>query len=323
MITVRVVLSYFSKDENHIYYTIGRLGHGQFYGHIDENFVFHELPGKDYGVKSTFDEMKSKNPSRFMLFQDNSSDNVYLMYCFHRHGINVELLQDGYKPYPIWHRKNLPLVLFKETLDLYMQMYRRHAVIPSLYLKSYKYGAIKFVDDLWLEYPDKLPNTTRKRIFQIPEFTDESLAMCLKIFDYKPDIQDNIILYVGQPLRTSSMQKVELDIINEIVARHTERQFIFRPHPLMTKEQKEEIVKIGGIKVYEKSIPIELLIVSLKGSIIVSPWSTALLTYNKDCRFYWIHRLLTKDKKILASMQMEVVNPTNFIIEVDSIDEIQ
>lgn len=322
MLTIRLVSSCFSDDENHVYYTLGRLNQDLFKKN-QFGLVFHELPRKDYGVRDVFDGMSSLNPSRFLLFQDNSSDNIYLLYRFHRRGVTVSLVQDGYKPYPVWHRKHLPLVIVKETFALYHQMFRRHAIIPSFFLVSYKYGSLRYIDELWLEYPDKLPYLTKKQLCLIPSFTNDSLSKCLSLFEYTPDIDlNNVVLYIGQPLRGVALRKRELEIMGQIINLHRDKLFIYRPHPLQLKEQVDEVVKLDGISLYDRPIPIELLMVSLHDSIIISPWSTALLTNNDSCRYYWLYNLMSEDESIGKTIQMEFVNPTHHIIEVNSIQEI-
>lgn len=323
MVTIRIIVSCFSKDENHIYYTVGRLKKEQFKETNNYGMVFKPLPAKDYGVRSTLNEMLALKPSNFIFFQDNNSDNIYLIYNFYRKHIKVSLVQDGYKPYPIWHRKHLALVVVKETFEMYMQMIKRKALIPSLFLRTYKYGALRFIDALWLEYPDKLPYKTHKSLVQIPAFSQKSKSLCFKLFDYqKEDGFDGSVLYVGQPLRKEYLRKKELDIISRIIKNHPNKRFVYKPHPLVSKEQLSEILNIKEVEIYGKAIPIELLMVSMEDSIIVSPWSAALLTYNDRCRYYWLHKMLFEEEKAQKENQMEIVNPTNHIREIANLDEI-
>ena len=323
MMTIRMIVSCFSKDENYIYYTVGRLKKEQFIETNNYGMIIKPLPAKDYGVRSTLNEMLALNPSNFVVFQDYISDEIYLTYHFHRKKVKVSLVQDGYKPYPIWHRKHLALVVVKETFELYMQMIKRKALIPSLFLRTYKYGALRYIDAFWLEYPDKLPYKTRKSLVQIPTFSQESKSLCFKLFDYhKEDGFDGSVLYVGQPFRKEYLRKKELDIISQIIKNHPDKRFVYKPHPLMSKEQLSEISNLKGVEIYEKAIPIELLMVSIKNSIIVSPWSTALLTYNDSCRYYWLHKFLFEEEKAQKEKQMDFVNPTDYIREIANLDEI-
>ena len=323
MMTIRMIVTCFNSDNNYVYYTVGRLKSEISLKENYYNIFFKQLPSDNYGVRSTFDNMLSIQPSHFYLFQDNSSDNIYLMYHFHKRKINVSLVQDGYKPYPIWHRKLLPLVVVKETFEFYFQMFKRRALIPSLFLRSYKYGSLRYIDNLWLEFPNKLPYKTDKQLVQIPGFTKEALSLCFLLFAYNPDVVfENVILYIGQPFRQIELRNRELIIIKQILQKNTDKKFIYRPHPLVSKEQLSDIIAIDGVSVYDKAIPIELLMLYMKNSIIISPWSTALLTNNISCRYYWLHKLLFQDEGFSSIKQIEIVNPTNHIREVANIDEI-
>ena len=68
------------------------------------------------------------------------------------------------------------------------------------------------------------------------------------------------------------------------------------------------------------AIPVELLIMQMKDTCIISGYSTALLTNNPSCRFYWTYKLLGNEGRLFS--QLQIVNPTKHIKEVSTIDEI-
>jgi len=321
MVTIRMIVSCFNKDSNIVYYTVRRIKNHPSLPTNDYAIVFIPLPAKDYGVKSVFLDMMATKPSNFIVFQDFLSDNIYLIYNFYRKRIKVSLVQDGFKPYPIWHRKHQFVVIIKETTELYLQMAKRRSLIPSFFLRSYKYGKLRYFKELWLDYPDKLPYKSKKKINKIPDFTEESKTLCFSLFSYcKEKTIENAILFIGQPLKTEELRRREVDTIEKLLSIHSTKTFIYRPHPNMSKEQQDRIIQISGVNIYDKPMPIELLMLSMDNSIIVSPWSTALLTNNKKCRFYWIYKLIFDN--FAQAAQYEIVNPTDHIIEVNSIEEV-
>lgn len=321
MLTLRIIVSCYNNDKNFVFYTVGRIKEDNLVNSNTYGITYQPIPRYNYGNKSTVDAMMATDSQNFFVFQDHVSDNIFLIYHLHRKKVKVALVQDGYKPYPVWHRKRLPLVIIKETFELYKQMWKRRAMIPSLVFRSYKYGKLRFVEELWLEYPDKLPYKTSKKIIQIPDFTDESLRLVLTTFSFLPDsIYNDTIFYVGQPLKKESFKKKELEIIKQLIQKYPNNRFVFRPHPNMSKEQLSCIIQIDGVAVYDTPIPIELLLITMKNSIIISPWSTALLTNNKQCRFYWIYKILGRGS--LEKIQIEIVNPTSHINVIENLDEI-
>ena len=78
--------------------------------------------------------------------------------------------------------------------------------------------------------------------------------------------------------------------------------------------------EIAGFSYLEDIVPAELIIASMKDSIIVSRYSTALITNNPNCRFYWTHRLYN-NVEVLS--QLEIINPTSHITEVNDFAEIK
>ena len=82
----------------------------------------------------------------------------------------------------------------------------------------------------------------------------------------------------------------------------------------------EKISQIEGIKIIDFPIPVELLILQLKDSYIISGYSTALLTNNPSCHFYWFYKFFGITGRVFS--QLQIVNPSSHIKEISSIDEI-
>lgn len=320
LMTVRIISALYRNDQNVIFYTPGRISLNTGNNDYDLGLEFHCLPAVNYGVAQTIKQMMAYSPDNFFCFQNNSSDNIYLFYHLQKKKIKTILVQDGLKPYPIWHRKRLPLVIIKETFEFYRQMVRRHSVIPSVFFQSYVYGSLRYIDELWLEYPDKFPHKTKKNIVKIPDFNDVSINTLLKLFNYTPTTEfDNNILYIGQSFRSKEMRLEEIEIIKQIIQQNNKKIFFYKPHPLSSQEQLDAISEIDGVKIFNRRIPVELQLLNIRNGIIISPWSTALLTKNGSCRFFWIFTLFKSLKK---GTQMEILNPTNHIITASSIEEI-
>lgn len=319
LMTIRIILSNFKNCDNYIYIASANRIPGNYVSNYS-NIHFRRLEAVNYGNYNTINEFISLKSENFFFFQDNSSDNIYIAFHLQRKKIKVALVQDGLKPYPKWHRKHLVLSLFRETFQFYMQMFRRKAVIPSLFLKSYKYGHLKYVDQLWVDYPDKLSSKTNKEIIRIPDMSKEISDEIESILSYRPMANlDNVILYIGQPLKPILWKK-EIEIINLIKANNPQMQFLYKVHPNTKNEQLENYKSINAFSFVKDNIPAELIIAAMNRSIIVSIYSTALITNNPNCKFYWTRKLYG-DSGIFT--QLEIINPTSHIIEVENVSEIK
>ena len=319
--TFRVIFDKYKDDNNFIYIASEHRIQGEIKSSLP-NVHTRRLPHINYGVYSTLKEFEILNPKNFFFFQDNSSDNIYLSYHLNKLNVNVALVQDGLKPYPIWHRRFLLLNCLKETFEFYKQMFRRWAVIPTLFIKSYKYGKLRFINQLWVDYPNKLPYIpNKKEIIPIPLLNDDVVIEVSRIFKFKPSVPlNNIILYIGHPIRSKLLRKREIKIIKEIISNNQDKPFLFKKHPNISQEQLSLYDEIAGFSYLEDIVPAELIIASMKDSIIVSRYSTALITNNPNCRFYWTHRLYN-NVEVLS--QLEIINPTSHITEVNDIAEIK
>ena len=132
-------------------------------------------------------------------------------------------------------------------------------------------------------------------------------------------INPNDLLIVGQPRRKEYWDK-EIEILNELIAKFSNKGIIYKSHPNTKPELLEQISRIKGLTIVNYAIPVELLIMQMKDTCIISGYSTALLTNNPSCRFYWTYKLLGNEGRLFS--QLQIVNPTKHIKEVSTIDEI-
>ena len=95
---------------------------------------------------------------------------------------------------------------------------------------------------------------------------------------------------------------------------------VIKAHPLMSKEHIKRINELEFAEIIKEVFPIELLLLNLKRAIVVSSHSASFFVKNPNCNYYWIHRLYSPTK---VMSQLTVVNPTEHIVEVDSIDDIK
>lgn len=317
MLSVNVIFDKYKDYNNLIYYTKGssRLS-GDFYS-CEKYIKF--CPILNQPSIDIYREMCNAHPDNFLYFQSNSATNLYVAYNLHKKGTKVSLIQDGLKPYVVWNKSHEFLSMVKDTVLTYKQLFRNkmylYKIMPIYY---YRYGFDEFIDELWFSYPDKFPYDTTKTKIELPLFSAKALDFINKLFHFEVNQYDlNSLLIVGQPAESIDIENKDVDIITQIA--HARKNVLYKPHPLIQKRHLERIQAIPNIRIVKDGFPVELLMLQLKDTSIISRHSTSMLTNNPSCRYYWTHKLYPKSK---LTNQLEIINPTNHIIEVESINEI-
>lgn len=311
---VNIALSMFSNSKNYIYISEERIS-GDY--ESSGSITFEKLPAI-YGNALFVLKIESLKPQRFFFFQENSYDDVYLSYYLSKSGVTIALCEDGLKPYVVWHKKRLFLSVLKNAYTFYKNFLSHKSFVPILYINRYTYAFTPKVQELFLRFPHNYNNRTHKVIVEIPDFS-KSVDFLKKMFKCDDICTNNVLLYVGQPLKYEFLWKREIEIISQIKSIYKDKKFIYKPHPLCKQVEIDMIKKLGEVTVYEERVPVELLIISLSNSVVVSPYSTGLLVGNPSCKFYWFHDML--NNRILGE-QLKIINPTNHIKEIIKIEEV-
>lgn len=321
LLTVNIICSQYLDYDNYVYVTLGtRL---KKLNNIPiPNVKIHLIP-ENARIKDILQEIIAYKPERFFFYQDNSDNNMYLCYNLSKAGTTIALVQDGLKPYVKWNKRHETLSTIKDTLNTYFHLVKQHAFVPSLvWMRFYDYGDWRFTDELWLTNPDAFINKHHKKLVKIPEFSSQMLSILNDMFDYKGDEDlDSVVLVLGQPTANSQNWLFDASLVEQIINKFPHNKIWYKPHPLTDPKHLEMIksIKSGNFDFYTNIIPAELLILQLIDSIIVSRNSTAMLTHNKHCKYYWTHKMYPTDT---LSAQLGICNPTSFIKEIKTVDEI-
>lgn len=210
----------------------------------------------------------------------------------HKKGVNVALLQDGLKPYVVWNKKHEFLSMVKDTVLAYKELFKGRlylsTVIP-MYL--YRYGCDSFIDELWLTYPDMFINKYNKILKQLPAFSDDAISLLNSIFNFDKNKFDmNSILVVGQPAESITIMETDINII-KYIASNFQKTILYKPHPLISGIHLNKIKEIENVIIIKEIFPVELLMIQMRDTVIISRHSTSMLTDNPSCRYYWTHKL--------------------------------
>ena len=316
MIAINIITTMYSEFENHIYIQrrgrlndIDDLGSSIHIHKMDDNIAYQEI----------LLQMKDKMPNRFFIFQEYACLELFLSYNLSKLGAIICLVPDGLKPYVVWHKKHEFFSALKDTFTTYSFIYSQKAVIPKFVLvQNYKYGRCPFVNEVWLQYKAGYSNKYRKKIVEIREFTAKTLEIINRCFHYDfSNYVNSDIVVVEQPTKNIDD---DIDIVKKIHDKFPHKQMVIKTHPLMSKEHIRRINELEFVEIIKVVFPVELLLLNLKRAIVISSHSASFFVKNPNCNYYWIHRLYSPTK---VMSQLTVVNPTEHIVEVDSIDDIK
>lgn len=286
----------------------------------DEHFQIRVFDSKNLIPKLLGAEKKVE---RFFIFQEGGLDNLYLMDQFRKRGATIALCQDGAKPYALWKKEKLWLVVLRDTLQLYKDSFQRKMFLSRFTLvNQYKYPYSPFVDELWLSHPEAYLNKKAYSLMEIPEFSMELIPQFDKLFGMNEDIfsaKNGAVFYIDQCFTDATNYNRNIEIVQTLRSKFPDKPMYIKLHSNSSKEQTDKYKAIQNTHIIYEKIPAELFIARLRDSIIIGGHSTAMLYYQESNRYYYISKLFIRDRLF---SQMEPGNPTHHIQEVSNIDEI-
>ncbi|MEK8180271.1 polysialyltransferase family glycosyltransferase [Flavobacterium buctense] len=316
LMAVNTIFSEYKDYNNIIYYLKGRINNDL---ESNEDFIdFKKLERNKFGNTDFVKHLKELNPKRFFFFQENCSETLFLLNKLSKTDIIISLLQDGTKPYHHYKKKRLLYCILRDTLNDYKEMYKRKQMALIGFHNNYKYAFSKEVDEVWLTYPERYNNRTKKKLIQLPYYSEESIKFCNQLFNFKVDFDVESILYLGQAWKRIYWER-EKEIFDYLIQKYPERKIIYKAHPNSEPGQLELYNDYKNIVIIKDIIPAELYVLTMKNTIILSAASTSMFVYNETCKFYYTYKLYQFGN---IFTQVDIGNPTDYIVNIDNMNEI-
>lgn len=316
LMAFNTIFSNYKDYDNIVLYLKGRINTNLI---SDHSFItFRELERNKFGNTNFVNEIKNINPKRFFFFQENCSETLFLINKLHKTDITISLLQDGTKPYHHYKKKRLLYCILRDTLLDYKEMYKRKEVALIGFHNNYTYAFSKEVDEVWLTYPEKYNNKTKKKLVQLPYYSEESIAFSNKIFNFKIDFDVESILYLGQAWKQIYWER-EKEIFDFLFKKYPNKKIIYKAHPNSDPAQLALYSNYDNIQIIKDIIPAELYVLSMKNTIILSAASTSMFAYNATCKYYYTYKLYQFGN---IFTQVDIGNPTEYIVNINSMNEI-
>lgn len=260
----------------------------------------------------------------FISFNNYNFIDIFLIKKLKRRGVKIILAPDGSTAY-MHHYRFAPRFVLISTLMFYKFIYCNKIFFPVLYFYSLKYANLKEIDEVRVQYPDKYFNHNNKFVRKVPILEQESTKKLLfNFFGFYPEneLKNNkkIIFYCNQPLRNMVLYDFEFDFLKQLLAKFPAYKLVIKLHPSSSKTQVDRFNTIPNIEIITKTFPAEFYLLSLEDSISISVDSTSSLIKNPSVKYFWIRPII--EKQGLKYFYIPAINPTNYILEVSTIDQI-
>lgn len=259
-------------------------------------------------------ELRKKIFFRFFFFQENSIFNKYLAIQLKKNGTIICLGPDGTKPYGLFDKSHEVLSMVKDTIaDLLLLRQNKIRFGGIIWSKYYRYGSFNKLDEVWLQYPnlfDRIKNHTIGSVIQMPALTKTYLQEIAPILGINNQMKyvDNLILYFNQPFTSNRLIQYEIQLMQEIHARFSDRTFIVKLHPATNPTSIKIFKELSFLEIIDDPVPAEFYLAMVSNSLLISGWSAALMhdfTHANNRYFYLYNLYKNTGDKLLSQLQFK------------------
>ncbi|WP_094416857.1 hypothetical protein [Flavobacterium cyanobacteriorum] len=260
--------------------------------------------------------------SRFVMFNHHSFLAIYLSRKLALKNTRIVLAPDGLKPYSNTRRMT-PRWSLKTAIKFY-KFIKGNRLSYFFHYPSLEYANLKEISLIYIHFPKAFLNfrnivTKEVKVLE-SENSKHLVSRYFKFSTSNEEIFNNVIFFINQPLNNQDIYNFEIDLLEQIKLKFPHYKLVIKLHPLTDYDHVEKFKALNATIISE-TYPAELYIAQLKHSIVLSFWSTASLIDNPSCRFYWLYPML-QNRGIMLSY-INIQNPTEHILEVSSIEQLQ
>lgn len=264
------------------------------------------------------------------LYNLNNPQFTYLFYKLKQsEQVRTAYVQEGLASYNYRH------FTFKRRVGSIRHNFRvlRQSGVSSLsfYLYAFGFGGCfgrvfdyydkvvnsHLVDDFWLSHPDNA-KYGRNKVIRLPDFSEKSIKAANDFFNYTQTVilKENDILFIDQEIEGS------FAFIKELSEAFQKSDIYIKLHPKTNIVWAAEYEKIANVHIINslKGIPIELLLQNLSHVIVITPFSSALLMNNPDCKYFFSYKWFIKQGFSIGHTNLYI--PGDHIYEISSLSEI-
>ena len=318
---IGIIESYYHTEKYHpIIYRVSPISNGRLcninkqYLNADYKEFLYDYRRPDNKIKGWIYELIFFKPSILFLFNEDKFWTTYLLKKLHSISCRIVLAPDGAKVYDNFHLRGIGLFV-KYIKNIYFSI-RTGLLFPFPSVERC-YASNRFIDEVWVEYPQSYINNTRKKVVQysITEW-DRTRTIMNRVFGYdSKDVPDKpIILYIDSSITEESYYNKVIKLLQTIQKLYPEYPLYIKCHPVSGDVARTHFKALENVHFMKTDIPAELIIASLSNSILVSVVSTSMLLNNPSCKYMWFYPYFSE---IIDNKSFK--NPTTHIKEYSSL----
>lgn len=329
MVALSLIEKFYSGPDFEIHFMVyERTGHPCRLDSIelDAAYTYHRV-SYDHHHKKVFQDVLDikefifKNQFHsFISFLYHDPLFVFLTYYFKSKGTTTYLAPDGMGAYVKFKAKNLRSKLMN-TLASYKFFSLHGLKFPKIWFTSWDFGFNGYYDYIYA-YSKTLPYVPKsKKIIEVDyQLSPEKVEKLKKSFGISLEgiPTENVVLLINERHKVVNYEKQLLDIIGQ---QRPDAPILFKKHPNADLQNLKFLSDYKNVIFLEEVFPVEILIASLKNSVIISSYSTSMLYHNPTCKYFWTYPIVEKGGEL--NKPIERFNPKGYITVLNSFEELK
>jgi hypothetical protein len=275
--------------------------------------------------KNNLDNLLKIKFSSFIFFQEQDPLVIIMINKYVESNTNIYLYQDGLKPYVMNAMKfSVGLVLHDIKQNLWIKKNGYPIKNYFSFINCKKYAHLRGINKLFLTFPKSYDNWNNLKLESLTTAFNEQFTNILKrVFEWKDSLlsdKEGVIFFMNQPMHDDG--SFEVSVLKKLKEKYPKSKIYIKYHPLTSQIKINNYKELDNVVIIDSKIPAELFISQLKNSIILSICSTSMFINNEDCKFYWFSEI-HENNNVARLKRYNIINPTNHVISVKSVDEIE
>lgn len=299
------------------------------------NIEYRKFDEAEFLTREFMDRVGNECTNTLFLFNLNYPHFLFIAESLRRSKVETALVQDGlglymYLPFTVRERignlqrsfhyiKKLGLMDIRFLIKCFGFEGRWGKVFNSYDVLAMS----SLISQIWLTIPEGA-SYAKEKVCPIPKFGQNALNYARCFFRYKDNenlmFKKNDFLFVDQRIDGTA------DFISELSRKYLESTIYVKLHPRSPESWANDFNKLPNVKMIDsmKGIPLELLIQTLSKVVVITAYSAALLMDNPSCKFYYTYPWFAKKGYGKGEFEEKsIVNPTNHIQVIDSLEEVE
>lgn len=281
---------------------------------IDNNEVYDDVTG-------LLNFVKQNDFHHFVSFLFHHPLFIYFSYYFKNKKTATYLAPDGLAAYVKFTSSTIRSRIVY-TIAVYKFFKRHNMKFNKLWLVNWNFGKNGDYDFVYA-FSKSLPYlNTKKEVIEIDyTLSDKNLKALKETFSVdlsKYPTGKKTILIIND---RHKIGKYETQLIELLKETFPEYNVLYKKHPNQPENNLDYLSDYDNVYKIFEVFPVELLIASLEGGIIISSYTTSMLYNNPKCHYFWTYPIVVASNELKKPIKRH--NPKDYITITESFEELK